>query len=116
MEKVIAGAVIIDIREKAFTDYKQFDVPDVVCIPLSELEKSIDKLPKAKHLIIADTSGLHSREAANMLHKNSYTDISVLAGGIVEWDRDCQPLKENLSERLTGSCVCMLRARDRNHQ
>jgi hypothetical protein len=35
-----------------------------------------------------------------------------MAGGIVDWERDGLPLKTNIEERLSGSCMCQLKPRE----
>lgn len=37
-----------------------------------------------------------------------------LAGGFVEWERDGLPIKIDVQERLSGSCMCQLKPRKRN--
>lgn len=107
------GALVLDIREKAFTGYKRFDVPEVLFCPMSKLEEKWGSIPSGRQLILADTSGLHVRHASEILFNHGFSEVSVLAGGVVEWERDGFPLCEDLSERLTGSCTCMLRPRDK---
>ena len=35
-----------------------------------------------------------------------------MAGGIVDWERDGLPVKTNIEERLSGSCMCQLKPRE----
>ncbi len=42
-----------------------------------------------------------------------FENIANMAGGLVEWERDGLPLKSDKSERLSGSCACMLRKREK---
>jgi len=60
--------------------------------------------------IILDTKALKLIE-----HKNDnkgFENIANMAGGMVEWERDGLPLKIDKTERLSGSCACMLRKRE----
>lgn len=110
-EAIENNAVIIDVRETALIDYKQFDVPNVIYAPNSELKKHFSKLPTDQPLIIADSVGLRSKEAMLFLLSKGYSNIANLAGGLVEWDRDGLPLKIDQGEALSGACVCRLRPR-----
>jgi len=35
-----------------------------------------------------------------------------MADGIVDWEHDGLPLKTNIEERLSGSCLCQLKPRE----
>jgi rhodanese-related sulfurtransferase len=106
------GAVIVDVREEYLNNFKNFDVPETLFLPLSKLLMRFSELPLEKHLIFADTVGLRSKEAVVFLKDKGYTKIANMAGGIVDWERDKLPLKTNIAERLSGSCMCQLKPRD----
>jgi len=110
-EAVKNNAIIIDVRETAFIDYKRFDVPNVIYAPYSELKKYFTNLPCDKPLIIADSVGLRSKDAMLFLLSKEFLNIANLAGGIVEWDRDGLPLLIDQGEALSGACLCRLRPR-----
>ena len=105
------GAVIVDVREEYLNSFKNFDVPEILYFPLSRLLQKLSELPLDKHLIIADTVGLRSKEAVVLLKGKGYMKIANMAGGIVDWERDGLPLKINIEERLSGSCMCQLKPR-----
>ena len=42
--------------------FKQFDVPECISFPYKELKGSGDKLPKNRLLIMADSSGIYSKD------------------------------------------------------
>lgn len=108
------GAVIIDVREAALSRFKMFGVPEVFYCPFSMLEETWEKLPKSKPLIFADAAGLHSKEAVVLLMKKGFSgEIANLAGGLIEWERDNLPLIIDRTEKLSGSCMCQLRPRDK---
>jgi len=110
----LAGAVIVDVRERNLTAYKQFDVPDIIYCSIDRINEDYVHLPKDRDLILADSVGLRSRKAMEFLASKGFTNIANLAGGIVEWEHDAQPLKINNNERLDGSCTCQLRPRIKN--
>ena len=108
------GAVIIDVREETLSRFKMFGVPEVIYCPFSMLEETYAHLPKDKPLIFADAAGLHSKEAVKLLMEKGLADrIANLAGGLVEWERDEMPLIIDKSEKLSGSCMCQLRPRNK---
>ena len=108
------GAILIDVREEFMNRFKMFDVPEVIYCPLSILEKTFQNLPTYKPLIFTDAAGLHSIEAVRFLKDKGFGDRIVnMAGGLVEWERDGLPLIIDKSERLSGSCMCQLRPRNK---
>ena len=109
-------AVILDVREEYMAAFKKFNVPQVLYIPLSELNENLNTLPKDQALIVADATGLRSREAAELLTIAGFTNIANLAGGIVEWERDGLPLITDTNERLSGGCMCQLKPRERKKE
>ena len=81
--------------------------------PISQLLQKLSELPQDKYLIFADTVGLRSKEAVVFLKDKGFIKIANMAGGIVDWERDGLPVKTNIEERLSGSCMCQLRPRER---
>jgi rhodanese-related sulfurtransferase len=107
------GAVIIDVREEYLNNFKNFDVRETLFFPQSNLAQRISELPQDKYLIFADSVGLRSKEAVVLLKNKGLMNIANMAGGIVDWERDGLPLKTNVEERLSGSCVCQLKPREK---
>jgi rhodanese-related sulfurtransferase len=108
----IKGAAIVDVREEYLNNFKNFDVPLVLYFPITKLVNSFSELPQDKYLIFADTVGLRSKEAVVFLKDKGYDKIANMAGGIVDWERDGLPIKTNIEERLSGSCMCQLKPRE----
>jgi rhodanese-related sulfurtransferase len=108
------GALLIDVREEYMNRFKMMDVPEVIYCPYSILEETYQNLPSGRPMIFADSSGLHSREAVKFLINKGFGDhIANMAGGLVEWERDGLPLIIDKSEKLSGSCMCQLRPRNK---
>ncbi len=110
------GAVILDVREKYNTDYKQFDVPELLLMPLSHESDLSDSLPRERWLIISDVSGNMSVEFCNRLINNGYNKVCVLSGGFVEWERLGLPIITDIHQAFSGSCVCQLKQRNLNQK
>ncbi len=107
------GAILLDVREQYINQFKKFSAPFVIQIPLRQLESEYAQLPKDKLIIVADSSGLHSKEAIAILKKEGFSQLANLAGGFIEWERDGMPFNADTSQKLSGSCACQLRARDK---
>ena len=107
------GALYVDLRHEAHTDYKIPDVPEIILLPHEELQEKYQKLPRDRHLILADASGLKSREAVAFLQSKGLDKVAHLAGGFVEWERYGLPIRQDIGQRLTGACVCQLKPREK---
>jgi rhodanese-related sulfurtransferase len=105
------GAIILDVRPLYESDYRAFDVPEVLLAPASEYTEWKENLPRERCLIVADASGLKSRTIAHRLMDDGYTLVVNLSGGIVDWERSGAPVKVNKESKLTGSCLCQLKPR-----
>jgi rhodanese-related sulfurtransferase len=107
-------ATIVDVREEYMNFFKMFKVNKVIYLPFSKLEMLFDQLPSDQPLIFADAVGLKSRESVIFMKAHEYENIANMAGGIVDWERDGLPLNTDLTTRLSGSCMCQLKPRERN--
>ena len=63
-------------------------------------------------LIFADAVGLKSREGVLFMMSHGYENVANMVGGIVDWERDGLPLTTDITDRLSGSCMCQLKARE----
>lgn len=106
------GAIIVDVRESYLNNFKLFNVARVICLPYSDLVNSYSDLPGDKLLIFADSVGLRSRESVLFMNEHGYKNAYNMAGGIVDWERDGLPLTTDINSRLSGSCMCQLKARE----
>lgn len=112
-EYAISRGCIVDVREHYMTNFKMFKSESVIYLPFSELGRSFNSLPDNRLLVIADSTGLKSREAVLFLTGKGYTNVVNMAGGFVEWERDGLPVTTDKSYRLSGSCACQLKPREK---
>ncbi len=112
-EACAQGALLVDVREDYMNAFKTFDVPEIIRCPYSKIEHTYQQLPKSRFLIFADAAGIHSKASVEFLTEKGYEKIANMAGGLIEWERDGLPLVINKTERLTGSCMCQLRQREK---
>ncbi|MCX6224277.1 MAG: rhodanese-like domain-containing protein [Bacteroidia bacterium] len=110
--RCLEGSVILDIRPELLCAYKAFDVPQVLYCPWQDLVRIIDRLPDGLEVIVADSSGIQTREIIQILSNRGFKKIAGLAGGMLEWERDGLPILLDNKARLSGSCMCQLKFRD----
>ena len=104
------GAILVDVREDYEIAIRDFGIVGKLFCPSSEFEKLFITLPSDKKLIIADSVGIHSKEAVIKLVENGFTMVANLAGGIVDWERDGLPMSTDI-ESMSGQCPCTMRSR-----
>ncbi|MDC3424333.1 rhodanese-like domain-containing protein [Aquibacillus sp. 3ASR75-11] len=81
--KAPENSTLIDVRETH--EYSSGHIHGAINIPLSKLKQSLTEIPTDKELILYCQSGIRSKQAAKILQKQKYKDISHLSGGIASW-------------------------------
>jgi rhodanese-related sulfurtransferase len=107
------GAFLIDLREEIETEIRAFGVEHIIYLPHSEFEQRWESLPLDKPLIMADDVGIWSKKYALFLKSKGYGNISSLAGGIADWEKDGLPVKAGKYQPLNGPCPCMIVPREK---
>lgn len=78
------GHRLVDVRETQ--EFKQGHIAGAVNIPLSQIERRLNEIPKDKPVYLYCRSGMRSKQAAKLLSRHGYNEISQLNGGISVWD------------------------------
>ena len=115
-ELVKRGAFLIDLRDTDFSDYKAFDMPNVLNFPMEGFEQHLEKLDKEGYYILADSSGLKSRNYVQKMLDGGFEHAASMGGGFIEWERDGLPVSVDVNERLSGACACQLKPREREKE
>ncbi len=105
------GALLVDVREKEEIEQLAYDVPNIINIPLSELENRFTEIPKDKEVVMVCRGGGRSLKAANFLLDNGYDPEKVvnMQHGIIRWVQKGFPTKGDTSAVETkseGSSCC----------
>jgi rhodanese-related sulfurtransferase len=108
---LLGGAVLVDLRAGYLVGMKAFLVPDILRIPHRELPQRFSELPRDRLLILADTSGVYTRDAAALLHSHGFDRVMCLNGGLLAWDQNGLPLKTDEDALLHGECDCVMKSR-----
>lgn len=87
-------AVVIDVRQPE--EYREGHIAGSKLIPLGELVKRINELPKSKEIICVCASGSRSHSATKMLIDAGFTAIN-MNGGMFTWQRAGLPVKKGAS-------------------
>lgn len=83
--------LFLDVREHA--EYKKEHIADSKNMPLSILADNLKALKnKSQPIILICGSGQRARNAAKQLHRNEFSDIYILSGGLNTWKDAKLPL------------------------
>jgi rhodanese-related sulfurtransferase len=85
-----SGALVVDVRTPA--EYAAGHVPGAVNLPVEEVARWADTLPKDKPVYLYCRSGNRSRQAAEYLKKKGYTNLYHVEGGVLAIERAGFPL------------------------
>ncbi|RDI94561.1 rhodanese-like domain-containing protein [Meiothermus sp. QL-1] len=95
-EKLRAGAIMIDVRTPL--ERKLLKIPGSQGLPLAELPKRWESLPKDRPIICQCESGQRSLRAAEFLAEKGF-EVYNLAGGISAWEAAGLPVKKGSIQR-----------------
>lgn len=79
------GYTLVDVRERDEITQLAFDVPNLIIMPLSELEQRYAELPTDKPLILACRQGVRSLKATYFLMHKGYSNVTNMKFGIERW-------------------------------
>lgn len=105
------GALLLDIRESYETNFRVFDVDEVLYLPMTKFNDFVTRIPVGRPIVIADAAGIYAREAARVLVQNGYVNIAKLSGGMIDWYAEGLPVRMDASFELGGSCACKIKTR-----
>lgn len=82
------GALLLDVRQPE--EYAAIHAPDAKLIPLGELSSRLPEIAayKDKPIVVMCRSGRRSAKAVELLKEAGYGNVSNLAGGIQDWEKD----------------------------
>lgn len=78
----LGDRVIIDVRQGYEVESRPFSEDDIRTIPLGELRKRYEEIPKDKPLVAVCSKGIRSSESVRILKEKGFTDVKYLGGGI----------------------------------
>lgn len=84
------GAFILDVREPS--EWTQFHIPGATLIPLGDLPKRLNEVPKDKEVVVVCRTGNRSAEGRNILLNAGYKKVTSMAGGVTQWQSQGLPI------------------------
>ena len=83
---------ILDVREASELEICEFD--KALHIPMMEIPKFLDEIPKDKPVIVVCHLGVRSAMTVRYLQENGFDNIHDLLGGIDHWAKNIDPLMQ----------------------
>jgi rhodanese-related sulfurtransferase len=81
---------LLDVRESH--EYREAHIPGARLLPLGELGKKLDELPRDREILVICRSGNRSGTATRQLLGAGFNAIN-LSGGMIGWQRSGFPTK-----------------------
>ncbi|ACZ18343.1 pyridine nucleotide-disulphide oxidoreductase dimerization region [Thermanaerovibrio acidaminovorans DSM 6589] len=80
------GAVLLDVRGPGEVEAQgQLPFDGILAIPLGQLDKRIQELPRGRKVIAYCKVSVRGWDAVSILRKHGFQDVAVLEGGVVGW-------------------------------
>jgi adenylyltransferase/sulfurtransferase len=80
---------LLDVREPR--EYEITNIAGSTLIPLGELPKRLDEIPKDRDIAVHCKSGVRSAKAVNLLKEKGFSRVQNVRGGILEWNARLDP-------------------------
>ncbi|MFQ5614373.1 MAG: SulP family inorganic anion transporter, partial [Anaerolineae bacterium] len=77
--------LVIDVREPR--EFRRGHVPEAQLIPLPKLFANSQDIPPDREVVLVCRTGRRSRRATYMLQTRGYTNVSMMQGGMLAWER-----------------------------
>lgn len=91
--KAKQGALFVDVREKSELEAEAYDVPDLLHIPLGELERRFTEIPRDRDVVLVCRGGGRSLHALHFLISQGYANAANMKQGILGWMREGFPTR-----------------------
>lgn len=105
------GAVLLDLRSDELMEMKAFEVPATIHVVHRDLASHCASLPLDRPLILADSSGVFTKAAAQFLLEHGFPQVACLNGGMLAWDQEGLPVVTDPGAILHGECACVMKSR-----
>jgi rhodanese-related sulfurtransferase len=82
-EKYQSGAFVLDVRTQE--EWDEYHAPNTTLIPLDQLASRVNELPRNREIVVVCRSGNRSQEGRDILLRAGFTQVSSMAGGLIDW-------------------------------
>ena len=89
------GALLLDVREP--DEWETAHVPGALHIPLGELGRRFQDLPRGREIVVICRSGRRSANAQDAIEAAGFGPVANLSGGMIAWEEDGLPVTPGTS-------------------
>lgn len=82
--------ILLDVRTVA--EFNEGHIEGATNIPIEELDRYLDRLPKDKTIVVYCRSGNRSATAATLLKNEGFSSVYDIDGGLIAWGQAKLPL------------------------
>ncbi|VVB93683.1 Thiosulfate sulfurtransferase GlpE [uncultured archaeon] len=86
-KKMIDGGEVFILDVRTVEEYDAGHINGSVLIPLQDLEKRLNEIPRDRKILVYCRTGHRSTQASEILVKNGFTQVYNMNGGITEWTK-----------------------------
>lgn len=90
----VRGHLLVDVRESDAAEQKIPGVNHLVHLPMSELGKRFTELPIDRPIVLVSRVGNSSNNAAHFLLEHGFSQVSIIEGGLAEWEKEGLPIAQ----------------------
>jgi rhodanese-related sulfurtransferase len=83
LDKWESKEYILDVR--TIDEYKEGHIPGVTLIPLNQLGRRFEEIPRDRDVYVMCRSGTRSAEATVWLLKKGFDNVYNISGGMLKW-------------------------------
>ncbi len=83
---------VLDVREDV--EWKEGHIPGATHIPLGELQKRINEIPRTCPVAVTCAQGIRSSSAVSLLQREGLQEVENIVGGTVAWEKAELPLEK----------------------
>ena len=77
------GAFFLDVREPS--EWNQAHIPGSTLIPLGQLDKRVNEVPRDKEIVVVCRSGSRSKAGRDIVKNAGFTQVTCMTGGLNAW-------------------------------
>jgi sulfur dioxygenase len=92
LEENAPSIQIVDVRERDEFNGPLGRIKGSICVPLGELPRRLDELARDRPVVAVCRSGARSAQASVLLAKSGFARVANLAGGMLRWRGEGQPV------------------------
>ncbi|MBL4574534.1 MAG: molybdopterin-synthase adenylyltransferase MoeB [Opitutaceae bacterium] len=84
-----SNVILLDVREPM--ELQICCIEKSICIPMGQIEKRLNELPKDKHILAICHHGMRSMNVTQFLRSQGFSSVTSIRGGIDAWARQIDP-------------------------